>query len=123
VANKTVNRSWLAFRFFNVVSFVYKFSCANVNSVGPPTRLPQAFVCHSHLLPPMLQSFPPGVAEKLKTYVYRLIDPRNGETFYIGKGKGNSVLVHPQLEFVLAGVRQRWRASCRVGRGILAAKV
>jgi len=23
----------------------------------------------------MLHSFPPGVAEKLKTYVYRLIDP------------------------------------------------
>jgi len=33
------------------------------------------------------------------------------------------VLVHRQLEFVLAGVRQWWRASCRVGRGILAAKV
>ena len=38
-----MNRSWLAFRFFNVVSFVYSFRCANVNSVGPPTRLPQAF--------------------------------------------------------------------------------
>jgi len=42
----------------------------------------------------MLQSFPPGVAEKLKTYVYRLIDPRNGETFYVGKGKGDRVFAH-----------------------------
>jgi hypothetical protein len=38
--------------------------------------------------------FPPGVAEKLKTYVYRLIDPRNGETFYVGKGFGDRVFAH-----------------------------
>ena len=45
-------------------------------------------------------AFPPGVAEKLKTYVYRLIDPRNGETFYVGKGRGNRVFAHAreQLE-------------------------
>ncbi|MEM7626625.1 MAG: hypothetical protein AAF333_13605 [Planctomycetota bacterium] len=42
----------------------------------------------------MLQSFPPEVAEKLKTYVYRLIDPRNGETFYVGKGVGDRVFMH-----------------------------
>ena len=30
--------------------------------------------------------FPPDIAEQLGWYVYRLIDPRNGETFYIGKG-------------------------------------
>jgi len=38
--------------------------------------------------------FPPEVIEKLKTYVYRLIDPRNGETFYVGKGVGNRVFAH-----------------------------
>jgi len=41
-----------------------------------------------------MQAFPLGVAEKLKTYVYRLIDPRNGETFYVGKGKGDRVFAH-----------------------------
>ncbi|WP_298267323.1 hypothetical protein [Geobacter sp.] len=39
-------------------------------------------------------SFPSEVAEKLKSYVYRLIDPRNGETFYVGKGKGDRVFSH-----------------------------
>src|SRR5665213_701629 len=38
--------------------------------------------------------FPPGVAERLKWYVYRLIDPRNGETFYVGKGKGDRIFQH-----------------------------
>ena len=39
-------------------------------------------------------SFPSGVADQLKWYVYRLIDPRNGETFYVGKGQGNRVFDH-----------------------------
>ncbi|MCZ6493310.1 MAG: hypothetical protein O6933_04455 [Planctomycetota bacterium] len=43
-------------------------------------------------------SFPAGVASELKTYVYRLIDPRNGETFYVGKGKGNRVFSHIRAE-------------------------
>jgi uncharacterized protein len=42
--------------------------------------------------------WPPGVAEQLKWYVYRLIDPRNGETFYVGKGKGNRVFAHIRAE-------------------------
>jgi len=45
-------------------------------------------------VPEETHSFPPGVAEKLQTYVYRLIDPRNGETFYVGKGKGNRLYAH-----------------------------
>jgi hypothetical protein len=40
------------------------------------------------------ESFPGGVAEQLKWYVYRLIDPRNGETFYVGKGQGNRIFTH-----------------------------
>jgi hypothetical protein len=35
-----------------------------------------------------------GTSENLKTYVYRLIDPRNGETFHVGKGRGNRVSAH-----------------------------
>ena len=41
-----------------------------------------------------IDSFPPEVVEKLRSYVYRLIDPRNGETFYVGKGKGNRIFAH-----------------------------
>lgn len=42
----------------------------------------------------MHNQFPSEVAERLKYYVYRLIDPRNGQTFYVGKGKGNRVFQH-----------------------------
>src|ERR1700749_3294189 len=45
-----------------------------------------------------VSSFPSEVAQKLKTYVYRLIDPRNGETFYIGKGHGDCVFAHVRGE-------------------------
>jgi hypothetical protein len=35
--------------------------------------------------------FSQSVVEAIRFYVYRLIDPRNGETFHVGKGKGNRV--------------------------------
>jgi hypothetical protein len=40
------------------------------------------------------EQFPKGVSEKLHFYVYRLVDPRNAETFYVGKGYGNRVFQH-----------------------------
>jgi hypothetical protein len=42
--------------------------------------------------------FTRNVCAKLKFYVYRLIDPRNGETFYVGKGKDNRVFQHAKAE-------------------------
>jgi hypothetical protein len=42
--------------------------------------------------------FTPKVASSLGSYVYRLIDPRNGETFYVGRGKGNRVFQHVKGE-------------------------
>ena len=41
-----------------------------------------------------IESFPVDISDKLRTYVYRLIDPRNGEIFYVGKGQGNRVFSH-----------------------------
>ena len=38
--------------------------------------------------------FGPEIIEQIKCYVYRLIDPRNGETFYVGRGNGNRVFAH-----------------------------
>jgi len=34
------------------------------------------------------------VIHRLGCYIYRLIDPRNGSTFYVGKGFGNDIFNH-----------------------------
>lgn len=43
-----------------------------------------------------IKSFNPEVCDDLKYYVYRLVDPRNGQTFYVGKGKNNRVFAHAE---------------------------
>jgi len=42
----------------------------------------------------MINEFSTEVIQQLGYYVYRLIDPRNGQTFYVGKGRGNRVFQH-----------------------------
>ena len=41
-----------------------------------------------------IKEFSNDVIEQIGYYVYRLIDPRDGQTFYVGKGKGNRVFNH-----------------------------
>lgn len=41
-----------------------------------------------------IKEFSRETIEEIGFYVYRLIDPRNGQTFYVGKGKGNRVFQH-----------------------------
>jgi hypothetical protein len=38
--------------------------------------------------------FSQSVIEQLKYYVYFLKDPRNGQVFYVGKGRGNRIFNH-----------------------------
>lgn len=40
------------------------------------------------------KAFSREVCEKLGHYVYRLIDPRDNKTFYVGKGQNNRVFAH-----------------------------
>ena len=41
-----------------------------------------------------MKAFGKGVADRLGHYVYRLIDPRDGQTFYVGRGQGDRVFAH-----------------------------
>lgn len=42
----------------------------------------------------MITSFSPETSREIGHYVYRLVDPRNGQTFYVGEGQGNRVFAH-----------------------------
>ena len=45
-----------------------------------------------------MKQFSQKAIDGLGNYVYRLIDPRDGETFYVGKGRGNRVYAHIHSE-------------------------
>lgn len=41
-----------------------------------------------------ITKFSKEISARLRHYVYRLIDPRNGQTFYVGKGVGDRIFAH-----------------------------
>ena len=41
-----------------------------------------------------IKEFPSSVIEKLGYYVYLLLEPENGQVFYVGKGAGNRIFDH-----------------------------
>ena len=63
-----------------------------------------------------ISEFPSGVSEKIGNYVYRLIDPRNGETFYVGKGRGNRVFAHSNAILVDFTSDEDDRTSLKLSR-------
>ena len=64
------------------------------------------------------QSFSPGVAEHLKWYVYRLVDPRTDETFYVGKGQGDRVFAHASGDVSGIGDRETLEPKLQLIREI-----
>ncbi len=58
------------------------------------------------------------VARELGYYVYRLIDPRNGETFYVGKGKNNRVFDHVHDRLSLSEVAAEEGKADRISEKI-----
>lgn len=50
----------------------------------------------------MIKEFSAEVISKFKHHVYRLVDPRNGQTFYVGEGCGNRVFAHANtIDYVI----------------------
>ncbi len=63
----------------------------------------------------------------MRFYVYALIDTRNGQPFYIGKGQNNRIAAHEveakkgkgSNEIKIMRIRDIWEAGFKVGRCIL----
>jgi hypothetical protein len=54
-----------------------------------------------------IDKFSKEAVEQLGRYVYRLIDPRDGTTFYVGKGQGNQVFSHVEAANTLVSEKAR----------------
>ena len=65
-----------------------------------------------------MKKFSNGVAEQLKHYVYRLIDPRDGQTFYIGRGQRDRIFAHINEELQEDNREDEVTAKIEVIRGI-----
>ncbi len=63
-----------------------------------------------------------GVAEKLGFYVYALIDPQQGEIFYVGKGRGERAFQHARYALKVDPSQTRTQLKLDVIREIHAAK-
>jgi uncharacterized protein len=64
-----------------------------------------------------MSGFPAGVAAKVRCYVYRLVDPRNGETFYVGRGVGDRVFHHASgSQAALSGIHGEDQVSAKFER-------
>lgn len=50
-----------------------------------------------------MKQFPKEIHDDLGFYVYRLVDPRNGLTFYVGMGSGDRVFAHIKEKLVFEG--------------------
>lgn len=61
-----------------------------------------------------INSFTPDVQEKIGYYVYRLIDPRDYSTFYVGKGKGNRVFEHAKAAIKFSKNSDEDEASAKI---------
>jgi hypothetical protein len=61
---------------------------------APPTEEPDPVVEETVARLSGLAGFAPGVAAKLRSYVYLLVDPRTGAVLYAGRGRGDHCFRH-----------------------------
>ena len=87
----------------------YEYGSAPVPRMTKPSR---------QVDPPELSrdplAFLPGVADKLGYYVYALRDPRNGEIFYVGKGRRSRAYQHAKHALRVGSGESR--AELKLGR-------
>jgi hypothetical protein len=79
---------------FVSASLLHKGSCDFLTALGIFDFKWSSVVGRRRLSNMENKIIPQEVVDALQYYVYRLVDPRNEETFYVGKGSGQRVLHH-----------------------------